>query len=110
MMVAMDRFEGRCWLDWWANSSTNFGGVEVSVVITSTETGWDAHGQLINEATSDDERDGFALLCDMDPVFTLRFEDGSTIDVIVTPTDDNRFTLTEYTGPVNRQITYQFDL
>jgi hypothetical protein len=109
-MVTMDRFEGRCWLDWWANSSTNFGGVEVSVMITSIETGWDAHGQLVNELISDDEREGFALLCDMDPVLTLRFKDGSTIDVTVTPTDDNRFTLTEYTGPANRQITYHFDL
>ncbi|RZT77238.1 hypothetical protein EV382_0386 [Micromonospora violae] len=62
----MDRFEGRCWLDWWANSSTN------------------------------KDLDGFAFLCDLDPVFTLRFEDASTFDVTVHPTDDHRgFTLTE---------------
>jgi hypothetical protein len=91
MMVDMDRFEGRCWLDWWANTSTNFGGIEVSVVITPTKTGWDAHGQLI----SDDERETLAFLGDVDPVFTLRFQDGSTTQVILTPTDDRRFTLAE---------------
>jgi hypothetical protein len=106
MMVDMDRFEGRCWLDWWANRSTNFGDIEVSVVITPIETGWDAHGQLVN----DDEREPFAFLCDLDSVFTLRFHDGSTIQVTLTPTDDRRFTLTEYTGPVNRPIDYRIDL
>jgi len=93
-MVDMDRFEGRCWLDWWANPSTNFGGIEVSVVIMSAKTGWDAHGQLINDA----EREALAFLRDMDPVFTLRFRDGSTTQVTLTLTDDRRFTLADYTG------------
>lgn len=101
--MAMDRFEGRCWLDWWANSSTNFGGIEVSVVITPIETNWAAHGQLIH----DDQREPFAFLCDMDPVFTLRFQDGSTVQVALTLVDDRRFTLTEYTGPANRQTDYR---
>jgi hypothetical protein len=35
----------------------------------------------------------------MDPVFTLRFDDESTIDVTVHPSPEgDRFTLTEYTG------------
>jgi hypothetical protein len=106
MMADMDRFEGRCWLDWWANSSTNFGGIEVSVVISPTETGGDAHGQLIN----DGEREALAFLCDVDPVFTLRFQDGSTAQVTVTPTGDRRFTLTEYTGPASPQVDYHTDL
>jgi hypothetical protein len=106
MMVAMDRFEGRCWLDWQANSSTIFGGFEVSVVITPAGPGWDAHGQLV----SDDEREVFAFLCDMDPVFTLRFQDGGTVQVTLTPTGDRRFTLTEYTGPASRQIDHRIDL
>lgn len=90
-MVVMDRFEGRCWLDWWANRSINFGGIEVSVVITPTETGWDAHGRLVN----DHDREGLAFLCELDPVFTLRFHDGSTVEVTLTPADDFQFTLTE---------------
>jgi hypothetical protein len=106
----MDRFEGRCWLDWWANSLTNLGGYEASTIITPTDAGWDAHGQLINDELTDDQLEWFAFLCDMDPVFTLRFQDGSTIEVILTRTDDHSFTLTEYTGPANRQVTYRVDL
>ena len=91
-MVTMDRFEGRCWLDWQANLSTSLGGIEASVVITPAEAGWDEHGQLIH----DDEREALAFLCDMDPVFTLRFQDGGTVQVTFTLIDDRRFTLTEY--------------
>ncbi|MGC4792264.1 hypothetical protein ACLQ22_31150 [Micromonospora sp. DT178] len=90
----MDRFEGRCWLDWWANSSTLFDSVEVTAVITASDAGWEAYGRLVND--SNEDRDDFAFLCDLDPVFTLRFEDASTIDVTVHPTDDHRrITLTE---------------
>jgi hypothetical protein len=54
----LDRFEGRCWLHWQANSPTVFGGVEVSAVITPVESGWDAHGHLVNDS---DEREVFHL-------------------------------------------------
>jgi hypothetical protein len=101
MMMAMDRFEGRCWLDWRANSSTTFGGFEISVVITPTGSGWDARGELL---ASDDERELFTFLCDMDPVFTLRFHDSSTVQVTLTPTGDRRCTLSEQTGPASRQV------
>ncbi|MGC1210817.1 MAG: hypothetical protein WA890_06045 [Micromonospora sp.] len=91
----MDCFEGRCWLDWWANSSTLLGTVEVAVAITAKGAGRDAHGRLISDTNED--RDRFAFLCDLDPVFTLRFEDESTVAVTVHPTDDHRrFTLTEF--------------
>jgi hypothetical protein len=46
----------------------------------------------------------------MDPVFTLRFQNGSTVQVTLTPTGDQRFTLTEYTGPASRQIVHRIDL
>jgi hypothetical protein len=106
-MMAMDRFEGRCWLDWQANSSTIFGGFEVSVVITTAESGWNARGQLL---ASDDERKVFTFLRDMDPVFTLRFQDGSTIQVTLTPAGDRQFTLAEYTGPADRQAGHRTGL
>ncbi|HEX5598654.1 MAG TPA: hypothetical protein VFX61_21940 [Micromonosporaceae bacterium] len=96
----MDRFEGHCWLEWWANASTLFDSLEVTVVITTNDAGWDAQGRLASG--TDEDRDGFAFLCDLDPVFTLRFEDGSTVDVAVHPADDHRrFTLTEYADPVH---------
>jgi hypothetical protein len=106
----MDRLEDRCWLDWWANSSTNLGGFEVFVVIAPTDQGWTAHGELIIGSAGGDVRDGFAFLCDLDPVFTLRFKDGSTIQVTITRTDQERFTLAEYTGQAYRQINYHADI
>jgi broad specificity phosphatase PhoE len=39
-----DRFEGRCHLDWWANSVTCLASIAVSVIITVGETGWAAGG------------------------------------------------------------------
>lgn len=97
-VTAVDRFEARCWLDWWANSSTLLGSVEVAVMVTANNAGWNARGHLARD--TDEDRDGFAFLCDLDPVFTLRFEDESTVIVTVQPSDDHRrFTLTEYTGP-----------
>jgi hypothetical protein len=105
----MDRFEGRCWLDWWANSSTLLGSVEVAIVITATTTNWEANGRLVSQ--SDEDRDGFAFLCELDPVFTLRFEDESTVAVTVHPTDvHRRFSLTEYTEPCQRPVTNRFAL
>ncbi|MFG3302905.1 hypothetical protein [Micromonospora chersina] len=105
----MDRFEGRCWLGWWANTSTLLGSVEVAVVITASDAGWDAHGRLASD--TDEDRDGFAFLCDQDPAFTLRFEEGGTVAVTVHPTDDDRrFTLTEYTGPTHRPVEHHIDL
>jgi hypothetical protein len=108
-MTTMDRLQARCWLDWWANSSTLLGSVEVTVEITASGAGWDAHGRLTNDSSED--RDGFAFLCDLDPIFALRFEDRSTVTVTVHPTDEHRrFTLTEYTGPAQRPIDYHIDL
>ena len=46
----------------------------------------------------------------MDPVFTLRFQDGSTVPVTLTLTCGHQFTLTEYTGPTTRQVDYRIDL
>jgi hypothetical protein len=89
----MDRFEGRCHLDWWANPVTCLASIEITLAVAVTDTGWTAEGRL----ASDNE--DFALLLDMDPVCTLRFDDESTIEVTVHPgPDGDRFTLTEYTG------------
>lgn len=78
------------------------GRIEVSVVITPVGTGWDAHGWLI----SDDDREALASLCAMDPVLTLRFHDGSNVQVVLAQTSDRRFTLTEYTGPERRPVDH----
>ncbi|MFE9694470.1 hypothetical protein [Micromonospora sp. NPDC005806] len=105
----MDRFEGRCWVDWWANSSTLLGSVEVVVVIAAATGGWEADGRLVSD--SDEDRDAFAFLCELDPVFTLRFEDESAVAVTVHPADGHRrFSLIEYTGPVQRSVVNRIAL
>lgn len=92
----MDVYEGPGWLDWWANSSTLLGSAEVTVVITASDAEWNAQAQLISD--DDDEREGFVFLCDLDPVFTLRFGDGSTIPVMVHRDSGDLIRLTQYVG------------
>ena len=93
----------RCWLDWWANSSALLGSFEVSVVVTADGAGWAASGHLV------DDNDDFAFLCELDPVFQLRFDDESTLTVTVHPAGDG-FTLTEYAGPAERPVSHRIDL
>lgn len=105
----MDRYEGRCWLDWWANSSTLLGSVEVAVVIAAVASGWEADGRLVSE--SDEDCEAFSFLCELDAVFALRFEDGSVVAVTVHPTAGHRrFSITEYTGPVQRSVVNRIAL
>jgi hypothetical protein len=69
------------------------------VVVAAAGSDWTAQGRLIIE--DDDDRDGFVFLCELDPVFTLRFDDGSTVLVTVHDMQERgrRFRLTEYGGP-----------
>ncbi|GAA1561601.1 hypothetical protein GCM10009827_098730 [Dactylosporangium maewongense] len=100
----MDRYEGICHLDWWANSSTAFGAGEVSVVITSDGDTWSAHGHLLEP--DPEALEGFTFLCDLDPVFTLRFPDDATIEVSVHPAaEPGHFTMAEYTSPATRPVS-----
>ncbi|MEU4482813.1 hypothetical protein AB0F68_32880 [Micromonospora sp. NPDC023966] len=103
----MDRFEGRCQLNWWANSSTAF-VAEIAVVIAATAGGWDAEGHLISDDI--DEHEGLRFLCDLDPAFTLAFEDGSTIPVTVrSGQEGGRFALTEHPGPEHQSVEQRID-
>jgi hypothetical protein len=64
-------------------------------VITAQGSGWEARGRLAH----DEDQEELAFFCDLDPVFTLRFDDRSTIAVTVHPTDGHRrFSLNEYPG------------
>lgn len=84
------------------------GSAEAYVTIISSADGWKAQGRLVTDDL--EEREGFAFLCAMDPVFSLRFDDESTVTVNVHPLGDRgRFELTEYTGPTQREIDYTID-
>jgi hypothetical protein len=105
----MDRVESRCHLDWRVNSVTVLASVEIAVVIAAADSGWTAEGRLISE--DEEERDGFAFLRDMDPVFILRFDDESMIAVTVHPPDDSGwFALTEHAGPTHRPINHRVEI
>ena len=103
----MERFEGRCRLDWWANSVTLLASVEIELTVAVTTAGWAADGHLID--SGDD--DGFISLCEMDPVFLLWIDDESTIAVTVHPAEDGRrFSLTGYTGSAHPTVSYRAGL
>ncbi|HCT76210.1 MAG TPA: hypothetical protein DGG94_04095 [Micromonosporaceae bacterium] len=74
----LDQIESPARLEWWANSVTCLADVEVDVTISVAETGWHARAALRPDV--DDEALDFLL--ELDPLFTLRFPDGSHIDVI----------------------------
>jgi hypothetical protein len=109
-MIGVDGYEGRGWLDWWANSSTVLGSVEIAVVIAAGDSGWVAQGRLVSD--DDEDREGFVFLYELDPVFTLRFNGESTVSVVVHDIEDGgrSFRLTEYRGPAERTIDYRIDL
>ncbi|WP_344347558.1 hypothetical protein [Catellatospora coxensis] len=78
------------------------------MVITSDDGGWHAEGRFL--AFSETALEGVTFLCDLDPVFDLRFEDGGTIPVTVHLIDERgRFALTAPTG-LSGTIDYQLDL
>jgi hypothetical protein len=86
------------------------GSAEAIVTVTSSADEWTAQGRLV---TADrEEQEGFAFLCALDPVFSLRFDDDRTTSVNVHLLDDDpgQFKLTEYTGPTERQVNYKIDL
>lgn len=85
------------------------GSAEALVTVVSIDDGWTAEGRLVKDDAG--ELEGFAFLCTMDPVFTLRFDDESTITVNVRQLDDpSRLELTEYVGSAQRQVDYTIDL
>ena len=76
----VDRVEFRCRLEWWANSATLLGCPEVAVVVTASGSELVGHGRMVSE--DDDDREGFVFLCEMDPVFTMRFDDGQALPAV----------------------------
>lgn len=89
----VDTFEGRCRLDWRANRATVL-GTEVDVVVAATASGWRARARVVGGTA--DELEGLALLCEVDPLFTLRLGDGSAVPVEVRVAgQDGELVLTE---------------
>ncbi|WP_186768009.1 hypothetical protein [Streptomyces qinzhouensis] len=93
----MDSFQGTATLDWWANGSLRLGGYEVQVTVGVAGDEWACEAAFGPEPRSDEDREGFDFLMDLDPVFTLRFDEGSEILVNVRRTGDaGRLVLTAF--------------
>ncbi|WP_042440621.1 hypothetical protein [Streptacidiphilus albus] len=91
----MEFYESVAHLEWWANRSTCLGRFELSVRITAEPGGWRAVG-VATAPWSDEDREGFAFLMALEPLFTLRFPDDSTVLVTVAaPCEIDRFGLIE---------------
>lgn len=91
---SVDRYEGPARLEWWANTSTCLGSVDVEVSVTVDARGWHASAAFASRL-DDDEQEGWSFLMDLSPYFTLRLleDEGSTIDVGVVEEPDGRLTL-----------------
>ncbi|SEF90758.1 hypothetical protein SAMN05216223_102438 [Actinacidiphila yanglinensis] len=81
----MDSYEGAASLDWWANRSTCLGSYGVRVAVRVTGDDWTCEATLEPRLSAEDQ-EGFDFLMELDPFFTLRFDDESTVlvDVVAT--------------------------
>src|SRR5690348_2732629 len=86
----MDSYDGSATLEWWANPSTCLGSFRVTLTTSVVSGGW--KGVAIPDSPiSESDREGLDFLMQLDPVFTLRFTDDSTVlvDVIAERADES---------------------
>lgn len=90
----MDTYEGTATLEWWANRSTCLGRLRVSVAVCAAGVSWTCEATLESPLAAED-REGFDFLMQLDPHFTLRFDDASTLLVNVVEAEvEGRLSLT----------------
>lgn len=93
----MDSYQGTATLEWWASESTCLGEFDVQVSVCVVGDDWVCDAMLGPERLSDDHREVFDLLLDLDSVFTLRFDESSEILVnVVRVGDSGHLALTAY--------------
>ncbi|MEW1647293.1 hypothetical protein [Streptomyces sp. NPDC091219] len=78
----MDSYEGIATLEWWANRSTCLGRLRVQVVVRAAGDNWTSEATLESPLAAE-ARESFDFLMHLDPHFTLRFDDVSTLLVNV---------------------------
>jgi hypothetical protein len=92
----MDSYEGTATLEWWANRSTCLARLGVRVAVRVTGNDWTCDA-ILEPPLSGEDWEGFDFLMALDPVFTLRFDEESSLHVNVAATGgDGRLTLTAY--------------
>ncbi|MFD9356408.1 hypothetical protein [Streptomyces sp. NPDC060031] len=78
----MDSHEGTATLEWWANRSTCLGRLRVRVAVRAAGGDWTCEAAL-EPPLADGERESVNFLMQLDPHFTLRFDEESTLLVNV---------------------------
>ncbi|MGW6268845.1 MULTISPECIES: hypothetical protein [unclassified Streptomyces] len=78
----MDSYEGTATLEWWANRSTCLGRLRVQVAVRAAGDTWTSEATFASPLATED-RESFDFLMQLDPHFTLRFDDVSTVLVKV---------------------------
>lgn len=91
----MDTCEALARLEWWANRDTCLSSIDVRVLVVSDDSGWHASAAFVSPLT-DEDRQGWVLLMELSPYFTLRFEGDldAAVDVCVEERSEGELTLT----------------
>jgi hypothetical protein len=82
----MTDHESPAHLEWWANPSTCLARIPVRVTAALDGGVWNA--AVPPDFVGRQAGDGLQFLIDADPIFTLRFEDGSVTEVVVDHSED----------------------
>lgn len=91
----MDSYEGTATLEWWANPSTCLARLGVRVAVRVTASGWTCEAILEPPLTGED-KESFDFLMQLDPLFTLRLDEESTLLVnVVAAGDGGQLILTD---------------
>jgi hypothetical protein len=94
----MESYESSAVLEWWANRSICLGSFGIQITVTAESVGWRAQAWATSPFSAED-REGFDFLMALDPVFTLRFDDDSTVLVHVTEQDQyGHLVISEFSG------------
>ncbi|MET9604139.1 hypothetical protein ABZZ17_03625 [Streptomyces sp. NPDC006512] len=91
----MDVWEGTAVLEWWANRSTCLGAFGLRIRVSASDALW-ACDAVLDPPLSEDDQEVFDFLMDLDPVFTLRFDEASSLTVHVVAGEDAALALTAY--------------
>ncbi|MFD9001453.1 hypothetical protein ACFV0T_10855 [Streptomyces sp. NPDC059582] len=90
----MDSYECTATLEWWADRSTCLGRLGVRVTVRVTADYWTCDA-VLEPPLSAEDRESFDFLMKLDPLFTLRLDEGSSLPVdVVAAEDDGRLILT----------------
>ena len=90
----MDSYEGTARLEWWANRSTCWGRLGVRVTVRVTGNDWTCDA-ILEPPLSAEDRENFDVLMKLDPLFTLRFDEGNILLVnVVAAGEDGQLVLT----------------